>query len=75
MAVDTGSAVSIVSELGHKRWFKHHKLQPTQFHLKTYSGDSLPLLGGNSSCCEVSDPGNATTSGGRSKKKARVAWA
>ena len=37
--------MSIVSELGHKRWFKHHKLHPTQFHLKTYSGESLPLLG------------------------------
>ena len=23
----------------------HLKLQPTQFHLKTYSGESLPLLG------------------------------
>ena len=45
MAVDTGSAVSIVSEVEHKKWFKHLKLQPTQFHLKTYSGESLPLLG------------------------------
>ena len=29
----------------YKKWFKHLKLQPTQFHLKTYSGESLSLLG------------------------------
>ena len=46
MEVDKGSAVSIVSEVEYKNWFKHLKLQPTQFHLKTYSGESLPLLGG-----------------------------
>ena len=45
MAVDTGSAVSIVSEVEHNKWFKHLKLQPMQLHLKTYSGMSLPLLG------------------------------
>ena len=45
MEVDTGSAVSIVSKVEYKKWFKHLKLQPTQFHLKTYSGESLPLLG------------------------------
>ena len=45
MAVDTGSAVSIVSEVEHNKWFKHLKLQPMQFHLKTYSGKLLPLLG------------------------------
>ena len=44
MKVDTGSAVSMVSEVK-KKWLKHLKLQPTQFHLKTYSGKSLPLLG------------------------------
>ena len=44
MEVDTGSAVSIVSEVEYKKWFKHLKLQPTQFHLKTYSGEPLPLL-------------------------------
>ena len=74
MAVDTGSAVSIVSEVEHNKWFKHVKLQPMQFHLKTYSGKSLPLLG-EIGVCEVSDSGNATTSGGRSRKKACVAWA
>ena len=45
MEVDRGSAVSIVSEVEYKKWFKHLKLQPTQFHLKTYPGKSLPLLG------------------------------
>ena len=34
MAVDTGSAVSIVSEVEHNKWFKHLKLQQMQFHLK-----------------------------------------
>ena len=45
MEVDTGSAVSIVSKVEYKRWFKHLKLQPAQFYLKTYSGESLSLLG------------------------------
>ena len=45
MEVDTGSAVSIVSKVEYKKWFKHLKLQSTQFHLKTYSGESLSLLG------------------------------
>ena len=49
MEVDTGSAVSIVSEVEYKKLFKHLKLQPTQFHLKTYSGEPLPLLG--ELCC------------------------
>ena len=40
MEVDTGSAVSIVSEVEYKKLFKHLKLQPTQFHLKTYSGEN-----------------------------------
>ena len=45
MEVDTGSAVSIVSEVEYKKWFRHFKLQPRQFHLKTCSGESLPFLG------------------------------
>ena len=44
MEVDTGSAVSIVSEVEYKKWFKHLKLQLTQFHSNTYFGESLPLL-------------------------------
>jgi len=60
MEVDTGSAVSIVSEVENKKWFKHLKLQPTQFHLQTCCGEYLPLY---------QDSGNATTSGGRSRKK------
>ena len=39
MEVDTGSSVSIVSEVEYKKWFKHLKLQPTHFHLKIYSGE------------------------------------
>ena len=45
MEIDTGSVVSIISEVEHKKLFRHLKLQPMQFHLKTYSGKSLPLLG------------------------------
>ena len=44
MEVDTGSAVSIISKVEYKKWFKHLKLQPMQFHFTTYSGESLPLL-------------------------------
>ena len=69
MEVDTGSAVSIVDEMEYKKWFKHLKLQPTQFHLKTYSGDPLPLLG------EIRVAVKYQTSGGRARKKACVAWA
>ena len=54
MEVDTGSALSIVFEVEYKKWFKHLKLQPRQFHLKTYSGESqvvcalrsLSIMGG-----------------------------
>ena len=44
MEVDTGSAVSILSEVEYKKWFKNLKLQLTQFHSNTHSGESLPLL-------------------------------
>ena len=44
MEVDTGSAVSIVSEVEYKKWFKNLKLQLTQFHSNTHCVESLPLL-------------------------------
>ena len=45
MEVDTGWAVSIVPEVEYKKAFKHLKLQLTQFHLKTCSGESYPCWG------------------------------
>ena len=44
MEVDTGSAVSIVSEREYNNLLKHLQLIPTHIHLKTYSGEQLPLL-------------------------------
>ena len=45
MEVDTGSAVSIISEMVYKKLFHHLPLKPTHFSLKTYSGEQLTLLG------------------------------
>ena len=45
MEVDTGSAVSIISETVYKKLFQHLPLKPTHFYLKTYSGERLTLLG------------------------------
>ena len=45
MEVDTGSAVSIISETVYKKIFLHLSLKPTHFYLKTYSGERLTLLG------------------------------
>ena len=45
MEVDTGSAVSIISETEYNNLFKHLQLKPTNIQLKTYSGEQLLLLG------------------------------
>ena len=45
MEVDTGSAVSIISETAYNKLFQHLPLKPTHFYLKTYSGERLTLLG------------------------------
>ena len=45
MEVDTGSAVSIISETAYKKLFQHLPLKPTHFYLKMYSGERLTLLG------------------------------
>ena len=37
--VDTGSAVSIISETVYKKLFQHLPLKPAHFYLKTYSGE------------------------------------
>ena len=45
MEVDTGSAVSIISETEYNNLFKNFPLQPTTLQLRTYSGEQLPLMG------------------------------
>ena len=45
MEVDTGSAVSIISETEYNNLFKDLPLQPSKLQLRTYSGEQLPLLG------------------------------
>ena len=45
MEVDTGSAVSIISETADNKLFQHLPVKPTHFYLKTYSGEWLTLLG------------------------------
>lgn len=44
MDVDTGSAVSILSETEYNNSFKN-PLQPTNIQLRTCSGGQLPLMG------------------------------
>lgn len=45
MEVDTGAAVSIVSEKLYNSRFKKHKLQPCDVVLRTYSAQPIQLLG------------------------------
>lgn len=45
MEVDTGAAVSVISEQLYKRRFKRAKLMPTNCVLRTYSKQSLRLRG------------------------------
>ncbi|XP_021340098.1 uncharacterized protein K02A2.6-like [Mizuhopecten yessoensis] len=45
MELDTGAAVSIVSEELYKNCLTNLPLQPTSVQLKTYSGDKVELLG------------------------------
>ena len=45
MEVDTGAAVSIISENTQKRMFPEATLHPTSVLLKTYSGERLAVIG------------------------------
>ena len=47
MEIDTGAAVSIISEKTHASLSHLQKLslQPTQVRLRTYTGESIPVLG------------------------------
>ena len=44
MEVDTGFVVSVISEREYNNLLKDLQLRPTRIHLKTYSGEQLPLL-------------------------------
>ena len=45
MEVDTGAAVSVVSEDVFKRTFPGAELRPSKLVLRTYTGESMPVLG------------------------------
>lgn len=45
MQVDTGTRVSMVSEAVYKEKLKHLALRDTKLKLKTYTGESVPVLG------------------------------
>ena len=45
MEVDTGAAVSIISEETYKKLFPNLNLQKVPIGLKTYTGESIPVLG------------------------------
>ena len=45
MELDTGAAVTIISERVWKQQFPQHKLQASKVLLKTYTGESMPVRG------------------------------
>ena len=45
MEVDTGAAVSIISEMQFKQLFPKVKLDKSSIQLRTYTGEKLPVLG------------------------------
>ncbi|VDI55683.1 Hypothetical predicted protein [Mytilus galloprovincialis] len=45
MEIDTGASVSIMSEETYKEFESKFKLEPTSVKLRTYLGDSIPVLG------------------------------
>ena len=45
MEVDTGAAVSLMSQTTQKKLFSHAKLQKTTMKLQTYTAESLSVLG------------------------------
>lgn len=44
MQVDTGTRVSMISEVVYKEKLRHLALQETKLKLKTYTGESIPVL-------------------------------
>ena len=45
MEIDTGAAVSIISEQTQQKHFPQATLRPTQIKLRTYTGEPMPVLG------------------------------
>ena len=45
MEVDTGAAVTVMSEEQHKKLFPRTKLQPCSLLLKTYTGEAMSVAG------------------------------
>lgn len=45
MEVDTGAAISIVSEQRLKKVLPHAEIQESDVKLKTYTSEQIPLLG------------------------------
>ena len=45
MEVDTGAAVSLVSEKTYQSLFPERRLQPSKACLRTYSGESITVMG------------------------------
>ena len=45
MDINTGASVSVVSESIYKQYLAHMQLNPTAKKLRSYSGDSLKVLG------------------------------
>lgn len=45
MELDTGAAVSVISETLYQKHLSHLKLQPSSLNLRTYSGEKVSLLG------------------------------
>ena len=46
MEVDTGAAVTLMSEALYKRLWPGRDLKASRVHLKTYSGEAIPVVGG-----------------------------
>lgn len=45
MDIDTGAAVSLVSDADYKMTLQHLQLQPSSLLLKTYTGELMPTQG------------------------------
>ena len=57
MELDTGAAVSVISEQTYKTTWNAEKappIQPTNMQLHMYTGDTIPILGVvNVTCCNT----------------------
>lgn len=53
MEIDTGAAVSIISQQVYKQSFAHLPLEGARVKLKTYTSECIPVLGSIHSCCAI----------------------